>query len=87
MFFFKGHRMKKTKHFLPATGLSIFFIFALSGCKKYTCECTAYTAGIADSGGKGTFTVKGNAAKRKKNCTDRSTNPDANAHYTQCIIK
>ncbi|MBA3681824.1 MAG: hypothetical protein H0W73_11780 [Bacteroidetes bacterium] len=78
--------MKRSKFILTTAGF-ILIVFFTSACKKYTCECAAYNAGIPESGGKGTFTVKGSEAKRKKDCTDRSTNPDVNGNYTQCVIK
>lgn len=67
--------------------LSVILVFFTTACKKYTCECTAYNTNRPESGGKGTFIVKGTAAKRQKKCNDRSTTADAEGNYTQCLIK
>ncbi|MDP1800855.1 MAG: hypothetical protein Q8L81_05855 [Bacteroidota bacterium] len=79
--------MKRTQLFLPAAGLFIFFVFALSACRKHTCQCTTYSTANPEPTGYTTFTVKGSAAKKKKYCTNRSTKPDANGSYMQCVIK
>lgn len=85
--YLKETGMKKLKVFLPAASLFIFFVFALSACRKHTCQCTAYSGGNNPGhGGYTTFTVKGSPAKKKKYCTDRSTKPDKDGNYTQCII-
>lgn len=70
------------KYFIILT--SILFLFF---CKKYTCECTAYNSQIPESGGKGTFTVKGSKEKAKTPCDSHKVAMDSFGNYTDCVIK
>ncbi len=79
--------MKRSVQFLAAVVFIITLFLTISSCKKYTCQCTAYSGNNPEPGSYGTFTVKGSAAKRKRDCNDHSTQPDAYGSYTQCVIK
>lgn len=76
--------MKTSRLFFTA---ALFFCFALTGCKKYTCECTAYNSGNPESYGHSNYKLKGSARDRKRDCTDHSTKPDVHGNHTECVIK
>ena len=63
----------------------VLITLAMTSCKKYTCECTAYNLNTPESGGHSNFTVK--KKDKAKMCTDKSTQPDIYGNYTTCIIK
>lgn len=74
---------------LKLTILTIFscssLLFTTAGCKKYTCECTAYNTNNPEPGGHTSFSVR--KKDRNEFCTEKSTQPDMYGNYTTCILK
>jgi len=75
----------KRQLYILAIATSVLIVSAMTSCKKYTCECTAYNQNTPEPGGHSTFTVK--KKDKAKLCTDKSTQPDNYGNYTTCVIK
>lgn len=76
--------MKQLFNFLTIIAC-VLMVSTTTGCKKYTCECTAYNTNNPELGSQSNYTVK--KKNRDKLCTDKSTQPDSYGNYTTCVIE
>ncbi|MCK6649196.1 MAG: hypothetical protein L6Q66_06045 [Bacteroidia bacterium] len=76
--------MKRKLHILTLS-IGVLTLQTITGCKKYTCECTAYNLNAPSQGGQTYYKVK--KRDRDEMCTAKSTQPDINGNYTTCVIK